>query len=135
MFSKSISVLILTICMLFMFSCKENNQSNSSEETDIIKETSSVSDGMEQVKYTVSLGLMPSTKYQGDGLFIGKINDGGVAFKAGLLKKDIILEMDGEKITDLLYYTKILSNYTIGDTAKVKVKRGEEIMDYQIVFD
>ncbi len=55
----------------------------------------------------------------------GVITDSPAA-KAGLKAEDIILELDGEKITEEKPLTTMLQKYSVGDLITLKVRRGEE---------
>ena len=62
------------------------------------------------------------------------VSDGRPAAKAGLLKGDIVLQIGENKITDMMTYMKALGKFTKGETTKVKVKRGTEIIENDITF-
>ncbi len=54
------------------------------------------------------------------------IFEGSAAEKAGLKEKDIILEFNGEKITQKNSLAKIIMKYNPGDEVSLKILRGEE---------
>jgi S1-C subfamily serine protease len=88
----------------------------------------------EMITYTVSLGVMPDNNYEGQGMLIGKVNDAGVAHKAGILKGDVVVQIDDYKVNDLVSYTKALGQYKKGDNAKVVVKRDDQLMTMLVEF-
>ncbi len=89
---------------------------------------------IESVRFTVSLGIMPDYTYTGEGLRADGIIGGKVAEKAGLHAGDIIMELGNYKITDINNYMKALSKFKKGDSTSVKVKRGNDLLEFKIVF-
>jgi S1-C subfamily serine protease len=57
------------------------------------------------------------------------------AEKAGIKEGDIILEFNGEKITQNNSLAKIISKYLPGDKAALKILRGEEIKIIEVVLE
>jgi serine protease Do len=57
------------------------------------------------------------------------------AQKAGLKEKDIILEINGEKITTVNPLSKIISNYKVGDEINLKVLRVQEEKTFSIILE
>ena len=52
---------------------------------------------------------------------------GSAADKAGILENDIILEINGEKVTQGNSLAKLIQKYNIGDTITIKIlSKGEE---------
>lgn len=69
-----------------------------------------------------------------NGVVIFALEEDKPASAAGLMKKDIILEVDGEKVKNLAHFRFILFKYRVGDTIKIKYDReGEEkIVDIKL---
>lgn len=84
--------------------------------------------------FKVTLGIMPDYAFDGEGLRIDGVTDNKPAFKAGILKGDVIIEMGNEKIKDVQDYMKQLSNYKKGDTCSLKVLRENKIIALQATF-
>ncbi len=61
-------------------------------------------------------------------------NENGNAAKAGLKQYDIIIAVDGEKVTDYMELQSIIFSHNIGDTVTVTVQRGQEQLDLEIVL-
>ncbi len=60
---------------------------------------------------------------------------GSSADKAGIKEFDIILEIDGEKITTKKPLSDILQKYKIGDQIKVKILRGKEELTLKVKLE
>ncbi len=88
----------------------------------------------DKVSFKVTLGVMPDYAFEGPGMRIDGVTDGKPAFKAGLLKGDVILKMDDKEIKDVMTYTKLLSSYKKGDKALLKVKRAETELNLEAIF-
>lgn len=85
-------------------------------------------------KFTVTLGVMPDYTFEGEGMRIDAVTDGKPASKAGLMDGDIVQQLGEIKITDMMSYMKALSQFKKGDAVKVKVKRGNEVLEKQVQF-
>lgn len=60
-----------------------------------------------------------------EGLFVAQLDPNGPAFKSGLRYGDVIMEINGKKITTMLDLREELYNFQSGDTVKIKYKRGK----------
>ena len=76
-----------------------------------------------RVKLKVTFGFMPSYSSTGKGLGVDGVRTEGPAGKAGLVKGDIILEINGEAIKDIYGYMEILEKLKPGESSEVKVLR------------
>lgn len=82
----------------------------------------------ETPRYKVSMGVIPDYMYDGKGMKIDGVSEGKPAIKAGVKKGDILVQFDGENITDMMGYMKALSNTKAGDKKPIVVKRsGKEV--------
>ena len=140
MFSKVFYSLIM-ISMVVLFGACQNGQKKDNEtgnDQDTLSQEAKVMPKQnvpnEMITYTVSLGVMPDNNYEGQGMLIGKVNDAGVAHKAGILKGDVVVQIDDHKVNDLVSYTKALGQYKAGDSAKVVVKRDDQLMTMLVEF-
>ena len=86
------------------------------------------------VRFTVSLGVMPDYTYNGSGVHIDGVIDGRIADKAGIKTGDVIVKIGDFGLTDVNEYMTALSKFKKGDSTTVKVKRGKEVLTFNIVF-
>ena len=61
----------------------------------------------------------------GEGIFAAKLDTSGPAFKSGLRYGDIIMEINGKKVTTMLDLREELYHFQSGDTVEIKYKRGK----------
>lgn len=62
------------------------------------------------------------------------VTTGSAAEKAGLKEKDVILELNGEKITKENSLSKVIQKYLSQDTVKLKILRGTEEINIDVVL-
>jgi len=86
------------------------------------------------VRFSVSLGIMPDYAYQGDGVRIDGISEGKLAAQIGLQPSDIILKLGSTTIQSVESYMKALSAYKSGDSTELTYKRGANTITVQIKF-
>ncbi len=68
------------------------------------------------------------------GLKIDKIVPGGPAKASGLQEADRILELDGKKPDSVFMFTKMVSDRKAGDKVRIKLQRGEAIVEKEIAL-
>jgi len=85
-------------------------------------------------KFKVTLGVIPDYSFEGEGMRIDGVSDGRPASKAGLLKGDIVIQLGANVVTDMTSYMKALGKFSKGETTKVKVKRGNDVVEKDITF-
>ena len=69
------------------------------------------------------LGVLAETSPQ--GLVVLNIGQKSAAFKAGLKPKDIIVNVNNQKINDPDHFQQVLGEYSPGETIAIKIKRGD----------
>jgi hypothetical protein len=84
--------------------------------------------------FSVSMGIMPDYTFSGTGVRADGISEGKVAERAGIKTGDIIIQIGDFKIPDVQGYMQALGKFKKGDATKVKVKRGNEELVFDIVF-
>lgn len=85
-----------------------------------------------RVKLKVTFGFMPSYSSTGKGLGVDGVRTEGPAGKAGLVKGDIILEINGEVVKDIYAYMGILEKLKPGESSEVKVLRNNNEITLRI---
>jgi len=92
------------------------------------------SDSTTTPRFNVTLGVMPDYLFDGEGMRIDGISKGKTAEKFDILKGDIVIKIGDVEVPDMIGYMEGLSKFEKGDSAVVKIKRGEEIISKSIVF-
>ncbi len=80
--------------------------------------------------FKVTLGIMPDYTYEGEGVHVDGVTNDRPAFKAGVLKDDVIIGLGDFGVKNIQDYMKALAAFKKGDSTTVKVKRGttEKVM-------
>ena len=87
------------------------------------------------VKDRAALGVRvytSSSYYTSEGVLISEVIAGGSAEAAGLQEGDVIVEIDGEKISSYADLSKVLDTKSVGDTITVKAMRNEQEMQFKV---
>jgi Zn-dependent M28 family amino/carboxypeptidase len=82
---------------------------------------------------TAYLGTVPDygqTDVQ--GVKLGAVTKGAPAEQAGVKAGDIIIELAGRKIENIYDYTYAIEALKIGETIKLKAKRGENVVELDV---
>ena len=82
--------------------------------------------------FKVTLGVIPSYGSEVEGLEIDGARADGPAGKAGLIKGDIIIEIEGKDIKNIYDYMYRLGELKPGENINVKVRRGENILNLTV---
>lgn len=85
-------------------------------------------------RFTVSMGIMPDYTFSGAGVKVDGVSEGRAAQKAGLKAGDIVTKLGDFTISSVESYMQALSKFKKGDTTKVKVKRGADELEFDILF-
>jgi Iap family predicted aminopeptidase len=82
----------------------------------------------ESPRFKVGLGVIPDYMYDGKGMRVDGVSEDKPAIKAGIQKGDIVIELGGNKITDMMSYMKALSVFKEGDkTTVIITRKGKEV--------
>ncbi len=81
-------------------------------------------------RFKVTLGIVPDfTSSDNNGLGVGGVRSGGPAEKAGMLKGDVIIALDGMEVTNIYDYMARLKKLEAGEIITVDVMReGEKLV-------
>ncbi len=85
-------------------------------------------------RFTVSMGIMPDYTFSGAGVKVDGVSEGRAAQKAGLKAGDIVTKLGDFTISSVESYMQALSKFKKGDATKVKVKRGADELEFDILF-
>ncbi len=84
--------------------------------------------------FKVTLGVIPDYGFTGTGVRIDGVSAGKTAEKAGLQAGDVLLQLGEYKFVDVKSYGEVLNKFNKGDKVKLRIKRGTEEKDFDIVF-
>ncbi|GAB1308742.1 M20/M25/M40 family metallo-hydrolase [Urechidicola sp. KH5] len=99
-----------------------------------LKFTKTKNESEETPRFKVKLGVVPNYLYDGEGMKVDGVNEGGPAANAGIQKKDIVVKMGDLEIVDMMAYMKALSQFERGQTVKVVVQRKKELVETEVTF-
>lgn len=84
--------------------------------------------------FRVTLGIMPDYTFDGNGVRVDGVSENRPAQKAGIKTGDVIYQLGEHPFNDVETYMQTLNKFNKGDATKVKLKRGTEEMEMEIVF-
>ena len=84
--------------------------------------------------FKVTLGIMPDYTFSGSGVRVDGVSDGKIAQKVGIQTGDVVEQLGDIKFTDVQGYMGALGKFKKGEASKVKVKRGDKELWFDIVF-
>jgi hypothetical protein len=87
-----------------------------------------------KTSFKVTLGIMPDYTYSGAGVRVDGVSEGKTAQRVGIKTGDVLVQLGDHKFTDVQTYMEALSKFKKGDATKVKAKRGNEELIFDIVF-
>jgi serine protease Do len=86
-------------------------------------------------KYNLFLRSLTVPTSVTEGVVIEAVEDDNPAANAGLLRGDIIVEINGTKTKDLAHFRFNLYKQKVGDTITIKYYRGEELKEVEVLLD
>lgn len=90
--------------------------------------------GLEKVERPyLGIHLSPKTPDDG-GILVAGVSKAGMAAKAGIMKKDVIMKMGGDKFDDVERFLMAVNRMKIGSTADFKIKRNGKTIRFPIEF-
>ena len=84
--------------------------------------------------FSVSMGIMPDYTFSGSGVRVDGVSEGRPAQKAGIKTGDVIIQLGDFNTSSVETYMQALGKFKKGDKAKVKYKRGAEVVETEVVF-
>ena len=91
-------------------------------------------DQSDNVRFTVTLGVVPDYMYDGSGMRIDGVSEDKPAIKAGIQKGDVVIQLGDSTVTDMMSYMRALSTFEKGDATTVIIDRAGEKMEFEIEF-
>ncbi len=85
-------------------------------------------------RFKVTLGVIPDYASDARGLKLDGVREGGVAFKGGLKKGDIIVGMDHKPINNIYDYMNRLADFKAGQEVDVEVVRDGKHLHMKVTF-
>lgn len=70
-----------------------------------------------------------------EGALVASVVDGGPADRAGLLARDVILEFDGQRVTEMRKLPRIVAATEVGRSVKVKVWRDGSMATLKVTIE
>jgi len=84
--------------------------------------------------FKVTLGVLLDYTFEGPGVYIDAVTEDRPGAKAGMLAKDIVLQLGEHPIADVQGYMKALGKFEKGQTVQAKVKRGDKELMLPVTF-
>ena len=84
--------------------------------------------------FKVTLGVMPDYLFDGMGMRIDGVKEGRPAFKADIVKGDIVIKLGEYEVKDMMSYMNALSNIEPGSTVKATIIREGKTMEKEVGF-
>ena len=84
--------------------------------------------------FKVSFGVMPDYMFNKGGMRIDAVTQDRPAYKAGLIKGDIVIKLGEYNVEDMMGYMKALSKFKSGDSTSVVVKRDQDTIQKKVTF-
>lgn len=81
-----------------------------------------------------SLGTVPDFAFSGSGVRINGVTPGGAAERAGLQAGDVLLNYNGQPVTDLQVYSNLLRQSEPGDVVSLDIQRAGQQFTLEAVL-
>lgn len=90
--------------------------------------------------FTTGLATDPSAAAalglrRGDGVLVSEVERGSPGDKSGIQPGDIIVGLDGKKVSDLEEVRSILRLFRVGDSVPLRIKRAQKELDIKLVLE
>lgn len=89
---------------------------------------------METAHFSVTLGFMPDYSFSGKGVRVDAVIEGKTAEKIGIKGGDVITQLGIYPVNDIYGYMEDLGKFKKGDATTVTVVRGNESLNFNVVF-
>ena len=89
---------------------------------------------MGKSSFKVSMGIIPDYTFTGNGVMVDGVSENRPAIKAGIKTGDVLMQLGDYKFSDVQTYMNALNKFNKGETTKVKLMRGKELMEFVVTF-
>ncbi len=89
---------------------------------------------MVRSSFKVTMGLLLDYAYSGSGVKVDGVTEGRPASKAGVIAGDIIIQVGDVFVNSMDNYMEALNKFNKGETTKLKLKRGDKVLELQLTF-
>ena len=86
----------------------------------------------EQVRFKVSLGVIPDFTYEGEGFCAGTVIKGRPSHKAGMEDGDVIIQVNDIPVKDIESYMEILGRLETGQLVRITVRRNGKNIELEV---
>ena len=89
---------------------------------------------MGKSSFKVSMGIMPDYTFTGNGVMVDGVSENRPAIKAGIKTGDVLMQLGEHKFSDVQTYMDALNKFNKGESTKVILMRGKELLEYMVTF-
>jgi len=89
----------------------------------------------EEMSFNVTLGVVPDYMFSDKGMRIDGVTEGRPAANSGMMKGDVVIQIGEDPVNDMMQYMECLGKYNEGETTVVKIKRGEDELEMDVLWD
>ena len=89
---------------------------------------------MGKSSFKVSMGIMPDYTFSGNGVMVDGVTENRPAIKAGIKTGDVLMQLGEYKFSDVQTYMDALNKFNKGESTKVKLMRGKELLEFMVTF-
>ncbi|MBC7556875.1 MAG: M20/M25/M40 family metallo-hydrolase [Chryseobacterium sp.] len=89
---------------------------------------------MGKSSFKVSMGIMPDYTFSGNGVLVDGVSENRPAIKAGIKTGDVLMQLGEHKFSDVQTYMDALNKFNKGESTKVKLMRGKELLEFMVTF-
>jgi S1-C subfamily serine protease len=85
--------------------------------------------------FKVTLGVIPDYLFDGEGMRIDGVSDGRPAANAGMIRGDVVKQIDTIIVTDMMSYMTALSLFEPGVESNVTIERKGKLEQMIVLWD
>jgi S1-C subfamily serine protease len=85
--------------------------------------------------FKVTLGVIPDYLFDGEGMRIDGVSEGRPAANAGMIRGDIVRQIDTVEVKDMMSYMTALSLFEAGVESNVTIERNGKLEQLIVLWD